>query len=364
MAYRSRESKIIVGCRLEYGITNRTYEEYDLQIRYSDQGKSSSAPTLSEFNGRLYIFWKANVGARPGAIVYTSTEDGEKFDGPEVTQFQTGAAPTAVHYKSRLYLAYCNQQNEILISSSLDGKSWSAAALQHLQASQANITSPYPPSFGVINDKLVLFWGGGQPEKDAVLYANLDTDNLSQGVLTGVKKVDQGLWQTKLGNGVAYRSDNQWLVTTSKNGEISIATNGDFDSRSNLTDHTNRKSSTVCGVCLVPGYFGRVNQEEWGLTVVYRGFGQDSKLYEVSIGRSKARYERTIEQLEARVKTLEAEKAQALKELAECKVARDTLQAQVTQLNTVVATLKEAADGKVARDQLQAWVRTYLGVRR
>jgi len=37
------------------------------------------------------------------------------------------------------------------------------------------------------------------------------------------------------------------------------------------------------------------------------------------------------------MKTLEKEKAQALKELAECKVARDTLQAQVTQLNTVAA---------------------------
>jgi hypothetical protein len=208
-----------------------------------------------------------------------------------------------------------------------------------------------------------MFWGGGG---DAVFYSEVNTagiDNPSGPInittSTSPQKIDQGKWQTKLGSTAAYRSTNQWIVTTSKNGDISIASNDQFDFRANLTKQAAAKSAATCGVCLVPGFFGRTNNEEWAVVVVYRGFGADSKLYEVSIGRTKAQYEILIDTLQAQVADLDAKRAQAVKEAKENKDAKDALQLQLTQVQGQRdQALKDALAQKSASDALAAQVAT------
>lgn len=345
--------------RIADELSNRTYEEYDLQGKYSDQGKSSTAPALCELNGRLYIFWKASIGAKPGPVVFTSTEDGESWEDPIVTSFQTTHSPAVGRFQHRLYVAYLNAATEILISSSIDGQTWSTPTTQRFTGSGTNIKSPYPPAFSASKGVLTIFWGGGQPQSDATLYAPLDINGIISPASSGVtvnsatpEKVDSGKWQTKIGNTLVFRCSNQYIVTTSKNGEISIGTDDDFEKRSNLTDQEPKaKSAAECGVCLLPGYFGRANQEEWALVLVYRGFGSDSKLYEVTIGRSKMPYEIQIENLTAQVADLEAKQAQAEKDLKDLKDANATLQSRNTTLeNTVRQDAAKIADleGKLA----------------
>jgi hypothetical protein len=341
LAYRSRESKIIVACRIADELTNRTYEEYDLHGKYSDQGKSSSAPAVCELNGRLYIFWKASTGAHPGPIVFTSTEDGETWEDLQTTQFKSTFSPAVGRYRHSLYLAYLNASSEIAISSSFDGQTWSAPTVQHFAGSAANVKSPYPPSFSVSDGALTMFWGGGQPHSDATLYAPLDVagiNNPSGTVNTNSatpQKIDGGKWQTKVGNTIVFRSSNQTIISTSRNGEISIATDDQFEKRSNLTDQEPKaKSAAACGACLLPGFFGRANQEEWGLVLVYRGYGSDTKLYEVSIGRAKNKYELEIESLQAQVADLQSKEAKARNDLKAANDANAGLQTRITALET------------------------------
>lgn len=70
-------------------------------------------------------------------------------------------------------------------------------------------------------------------------------------------RIDGGKWQANVGNTVVYRSDNQWVVTVSKNGGVSIAKDSEFMSQANLTSQSANavKSTLTCGVCLVPGFY-------------------------------------------------------------------------------------------------------------
>jgi Fungal fruit body lectin len=368
MAYRSRESKILVACRVVYGQTNRTYQEYDLQVNYGDEGKSSSSPAICELNGRLYVFWKASVGGQMGTIIFTSTEDGGSWEDLQRTPFQTLAAPAAVRYKNRLYLAYLTKSSEIMISSSPDSRTWSAATSQRFGiGATTNATSPYPPTFGACKDALTMFWGGGSRESDAVLYADVETNGIDNPTTSNnassmtPKKIDEGKWQTKIGNTTAYRSNNQYVVTTNRNGEISIATNDEFEKRANLTEQATSKSAATCGACLLPGFFGRTYMEEWALVLVYRGLGQDSKLYEISIGRTKARYEILIESLQTQVSDLEVQKTQAIKEAKENKDAKDALQLRLTLVEGQRdQALKDARAEKVLRQSQEEDLRREL----
>jgi hypothetical protein len=335
-----------VGCRVEPGLGCQTYEEYDLYIRDEDRGKTNVGPALSEFRGRLYVFWK--TGTRPGAgsIVYTSSEGGQEWAEVETLKFSTSNSPAVVCFQDRLYLAYLNQSSEIMISA-FDGNSWSQATTQRFPGSQSNATSPYPPSFSVSNNLLTMYWGGGQTTRDAVLYSELATRGITapsgpfNSNSAAPKKIDGGKWQTKIGNTVASRSENQSVITTSKNGEISIASQHDFESRADLTKHASAaKSATTCGIALVPGYFGRTYGEEWGTVVVYRGFGTKSDMYEISIGRPKLQYEVREDQLKADVVRITAEKEKAEEEVRDLQQANQALQDQLAQAQQDAANLR------------------------
>jgi hypothetical protein len=128
MAYRSRESNVLVACRVGIvpGVKSLVYHEYDLHAQFHGQGKSSFAPSLTVFNGRLYVFWKAGIGNSYGDIVYTSTEDGEEWTDLQITTFKTSYAPGVCHHRDHVYLVYLNQNKAIMLASSLDGHNhWS-----------------------------------------------------------------------------------------------------------------------------------------------------------------------------------------------------------------------------------------------
>jgi D-serine dehydratase len=81
MTYRSRESQIILGCRINQDPENKVYEEYNLNAKYGDTARSSDPPVLVGYQDRLYVFWKASVGGRPGQIAYVS-----KYLGGDLVQ--------------------------------------------------------------------------------------------------------------------------------------------------------------------------------------------------------------------------------------------------------------------------------------
>jgi hypothetical protein len=288
MAYRSRESHIIVGCRIKRDPENTTYEEYDLSINFDDDGMSSEPPTLIEFQGRLFIFWKTSVGNKPGRIVYTSTEDGSEWNSlAYLSNYQTASPPASWTFGGRLYIAFLMNESKparINTVGTNDGTTWSNTPSLHVFSGGLVAKSPYAPCFSVYNGQSVMFWGG---ESDTVYTAPFftQTESTNNGISTNVmnhaaEKVVHGKWQTQIGNAAVYRSQQQWIVTTTKNGEISIATNDEFETRYNLTEQQPKaKSARRVGACIMPGFYGHNNSMPWTLVLVYRGY-HDTNLYE------------------------------------------------------------------------------------
>ena len=66
--------------------------------------------------------------------------------------------------------------------------------------------------------------------------------------------------KTQIGNAGVYSKQKTRIVTTKKNGHISIAWGYDLESQADLTTQAaaDVKSETVCGVCLMPGESGMV----------------------------------------------------------------------------------------------------------
>ena len=292
LTYRSRESQIIVGCRINRDPTNQIYEEYNLEVRYGGRAKSSEPPALIEFQDRLYIFWKASVGARPGDIVYTSTEDGQDWtDIQRITGFQTKSPPAVATFGGFLFVASLANEAlpaRILITSTDNASSWSSPTTQEF-AGLPVAKSIYAPAFTVYGKRLTMYWSG---EYDTVYTAPISVEGINaakepitNNVATyAAEKIVAGKWQTKIGNALVYRCEQQWIITTTRDGEISIATHDDFGTRSNLTDQEPKaKSGNRVGACIIPGFFGRRNSMPWTLVLVYRGFGNDSTLKELYI---------------------------------------------------------------------------------
>jgi len=358
MAYRCPESRVHVACRIGIvpGVKNLVYQNYDLHNNFGGQGRSSEAPSITEFNGRLYVFWKAGVGNKPGDIVYTSTEDGEEWAELEVTPFKTAHAPAVCHHKDHIYLVFLTQNNEIMLSSFLDGKNQpSPAKYLRAQGNQANITTQYTPL--LIDEgglRLVMYWGAAKNHGDQVFHADLDTASIYAATgtfvnpLTVPHELDNGKWQTKVGNTGVYGKQNTWIITTTKDGHISIAFNNDFETRANLTTQSGAKSHTVCGACLVPGYYSHKYGETWGIVLVYRGYASsDSKLYEVSILRETSQADAVVADLTDQLAQTQKDKAAAEAERDKYKAEKDALQTKVGQLE------KDKAAAEAERDRLK-----------
>jgi hypothetical protein len=204
----------------------------------------------------------------------------------------------------------------------------------------------------------MMYWGGGQNQSDAVFHADLDPGAIDAATgdivhpRTVPHEIDNGKWQTQIGNAGVYGKQNQWIITTTKNGEISIAYNDDFESRANLTIQSGVKAGTACGACLVPGYFGRKYPEAWGIVLVYRGYARDSKLYELSIFRDKSRYETVVDDLTDQLVQALKGKDAAEKERDQYKAAKDALEKKVDQLEKDKAAV-EAERDKLKREEQQ-----------
>jgi hypothetical protein len=267
-------------------------------VNFSDIGKSSEAPTLLGFRRRLYIFWKNSVGAKPGKITYTSTEDGEDFAEFQTLAYETKCPPAVAAFGGHLILAYLKNEGttppKIFITGSQNPEAggWCpATALTFTSAGrqQWTATSVYPPTFTVHQNKLTMFWGG---PLDSVYMAFLDHETIlkpskepNKDVIHSydATKLVDGKWQTKIGNESVCRSAQQWIVTTSKNGEISIATGDEFEQRFNLTAECQAKSAAIVTACVIPGFYGKVFHAPWKLYVVFRGYGVNTTLSEVFV---------------------------------------------------------------------------------
>jgi hypothetical protein len=302
MAYRSagaspEGSKIVVACRVTHDPENTTYQEYEIPtaVRCGEDGKSDKAPTLCEFKGRLYVFWKTKTTGRdPGGIVYTSTEDGQNWQRPlQRTSFETRFPPAVGLYGGRLYLAYISASSEITISSTADVLKWSKPSFQQVGGPTGPIAkASYPPCFSAsLVNGLTMFWGT-EHDEDRVFYCPLNTTGIDAAsgdsplinvTTASPNKVAAGAWQTQVGNMVVYRPQNQWIITTTRNGEISIASGADFQNQYNLTELAGVESGKRCGVCLIPGYFSRKFGKKWQIALVFRGYNNDPNLYEMFI---------------------------------------------------------------------------------
>ena len=115
---------IHVACRVGIvpGVKTPVYEDYNLHNEFSGQARSGDVPSLMQFRGALWVFWKASVTNRPGSILYTSTDDGTVWEPPKDLGLKTTHAPNVCHYRDHTYVVYLSQNNEIMLSSSLDGQ--------------------------------------------------------------------------------------------------------------------------------------------------------------------------------------------------------------------------------------------------
>jgi len=291
MVYRNHDSHIVVAVRIKRDPDNTTYENWDLYKNFDDDGMSSEPPTLIEFQNRLFIFWKASVGNKPGRIAYASTEDGKEWSElAYVSNYQTIASPALLTFGGSLYVAFLMNEKKparINTAGTGDGSTWTTPSIQ-VYAGGLVAKSPYPPSFSFYKGQNVMFWGDSDDSVyTAPLYnAALSTNN---GITTNVmndtpEKVVGGKWESKIGNTTVYRSSQQWIITTTKDGVISVATNEEFETRYNLSQQQqNAKSAARVGACIMPGFFGHRNSMPWTMVVVYRGNGSDCYLYETYI---------------------------------------------------------------------------------
>jgi uncharacterized coiled-coil protein SlyX len=218
-----------------------------------------------------------------------------------------------------------------------------------------------------------MYWGG---QNDAVFHAPVDTSAIDLPTGTFVNhsivpnKIDNGKWQTQVGNTGMYGNQNRWIVTTTRDGDISLAYNDEFETRANLTTLDSRaRSGTICGACLVPGFCSRKYDEQWGIVLVYKG-ARDSKFYELSVLRDKplqgdTAVESLTEQLANAIKAKEAAEAErdkykADKETAEAQrdiykarmeeaaKERDRLKEEHGSVDTIV---KERNEARAERDR-------------
>jgi hypothetical protein len=285
-----------VGVRISNDPAINVYEEFVLRRILDDTARSDEPPTLTEFQDRLYVIWKTGRGGSVGHIAYTSTEDGTEWeDIKELSTYKTKSPPATATFGGRLYIAYLANQGSpapINIISTADADIWTTPTTQ-VFSQNLTATSPYTPAFTVYQKQLTMFWSA--PDHDSVYTAPLNVQSIDSAYAANsavtasvssaqAEKIDRGKWQTKIGNAAVYRSGQQWIITTTKNGEISIATSDGFTTKYNLTKHQpTAKSARRVGATLIPGYFGRTNYKPWMLVIAYRGFGNDSAIREVFI---------------------------------------------------------------------------------
>jgi hypothetical protein len=187
-----------------------------------------------------------------------------------------------------------------------------------------------------VQNSLVIYWGDLKLQGDSVYYTTLQAtaiDDPRKATKTVriylPSKVDD--WKTPIGNAGVYGKKTTWIVSTAKDGHIWVSYGDDFADRADLTaQQAGSASPSICGACLVPGYFGK----EWNLVVVYRG--PDSKLYEL---RQQSKEEKLIEDLADQLALALDGKAKAEAEAKQCKTDKETLQQKVTELEGEKAAL-------------------------
>lgn len=187
-----------------------------------------------------------------------------------------------------------------------------------------------------VQDGLFIYWGDPKLQGDSVYYAQLqtpsidDTRKASKTLRIDLPgKVDD--WKTPIGNAGVYGKKSTWIVSTAKDGHIWVAFGDDFADRADLTaQQAGSESPSICGACLVPGYFGK----EWNLVVVYRG--PDSQLHEL---RQLSKEEKLIEDLADQLALALDGKAKAEAEAKQCKADKEALQQKVTELEGEKAAL-------------------------
>ncbi len=96
---------------------------------YSIDHKTTQAPDLIEFKGKLYLFFKSTNRSR---ISYTSSTDGMNWSSLRTVNNNTTArAPTVVNYNGRLTLAYKGKDNNYFyIRHSSDAVKWTSYRLR------------------------------------------------------------------------------------------------------------------------------------------------------------------------------------------------------------------------------------------
>jgi hypothetical protein len=197
-------------------------------------------------------------------------------------------------------------------------------------------------------EALFIYWGEPNVQGDAVYYAPLPTaaiDETKKGSkslrMPVPEKLDDGNWQTPIGNACLYGKQSTWVITTAKDPRrrkthIWVAFGDGFQNLADLTaQNAGSKSQTVCGVSLVPGYFGK----EWNLVVVYRG--PDAQLHEL---RQLSKVEKLVEDLASQLAVALDDKTKAEAEAKRYKADKEALEKTVVPLtedNTKLAAERD-----------------------
>jgi hypothetical protein len=282
LSYRTTGNRILLGVRTTEDPTTNTYHEYDLSADPKVRAKSDHPPALGGFKGRLYVAWKSE-GPNTG-IWYQRTDGAGNWNpGPILigASFKTSSAPVLQEYNGKLYLAWLDQfagadhTYFIWFSTTDDGVHWTSPTRQTVDSSGNFARSPYFPDFSILNGALYIFWGSGPTHGDQVYYAPVHL-----GSTVTHLAVHGGSWKTKIGNAVVFRVGQQYIFTTGLDLGIWVATGPGWADYTNLkTSAATALSSHSPSAAIVPGIPGGT---PWRIFLVWKNQGSSNTLWESS----------------------------------------------------------------------------------
>lgn len=112
--------------------------------------KSGFAPSLCQFNGRVYIAW---ISSKDGKLYVDSSADGKLFDSLVCLKETASGTPSLAVYNNKLFIAWTANESTrpLFIASSADGKTFGTKV-------PLNQTSVSSPSIASFKGRLYLSW--------------------------------------------------------------------------------------------------------------------------------------------------------------------------------------------------------------
>lgn len=282
LSYRAADKSIRLGYRVDNDPTARDYATYDLSANARIQAQSSKSPAICVFQDKLYVAWKPD---NADVIKYQRT-DGEgnwesnpfSVGGSNVSGLPGPSAPAFGVSGGKLYLAWLAKADsapyDIWFTTSSDGSQWTAPGrIQVLiGGSYKYASSSYPPCFSKDGSDWIFYWISGS----TVYFAPV----VIAGSTTAVKTVT-GPWSKPTGISCVYRDDQQWILVTDTDQNISVTRfpKAEFS----LTGlNSLAKSSEAVGVAILPG----TPSASWKIFVVWEGREEDQRLQECFFTKS------------------------------------------------------------------------------